>query len=538
MPKHERVIEVWTEEPFLTARELVYWLLASFLLVGILTYWPHEYGGPRIFGRCGVNYCTTTVLVCKAVRNTKAFWCSILLWLICVLLRYVLAYSRQQSIVVVTEERIFAIYHRPHWLSLLCCRWCELPFNLRVEVFRHGDTTFYGRMSSSVPPWHIRMFGWTPWSGGEVTLKCKFGVLQLSRHSGEVTPIWELVSTILAKQVDDYEFEKYALQGELKLEKVPVWYGVQEEQKEEDEAGTIRKLPTPTTSVENYPWQIAPREDDPYDRKEVRWTAEVDPEDAETMAERCFVLAPQTEEKLVYIWSFKEAGLMADPFNRFNDVVVTTDRIRFHSASDYKAFDCRTWLCWGFCWCACIRRCCCLLYKPEIRAFLNFSHLEAFSTETSLMPAFCLLHCPCYNAFCGMLTSCLCCRLQGIRDSLKECWDMPGTNEPLAQIWLKWMQRYAKSSQPDMVLSQRPCELLKREDEGRDNKITPAHRFSKAEPALEEDPEMGCSPCCYSLMRRKDAPQVRDLRELMQFVLTMEEEKLERYNDRLWGWGM
>merc|ERR1712083_1100863 len=82
--------------------------------------------------------------------------------------------------------------------------------------------------------------------------------------------------------------------------------------------------------------------------------------------------------------------------------------------------------------------------------------MEAFSTEQKINPPFCPVQCPCYNAFCSLLTKCSTCYW---RDSCSECEDIikpPGSNKPYIELWLKWMKYRDTSVQPDLMLCVRP----------------------------------------------------------------------------------
>jgi hypothetical protein len=200
------------------------------------------------------------------------------------------------------------------------------------------------------------------------------------------------------------------------------------------------------------------KKDDHYKRQYLEWYAKVD-RGQEGMSYRECLLAGNGEEELVYLWSFKESGLLMDPFDYYNDVVVTTDRLRLASQAYYKTFDCRTFLCWGQFYSAFLQRIFGDDSRPKMQSFLNFAFLEAFSTEHSAKPPFIPIVCPCYVSCCNCLTSCVCCYPTGVCDAAKECCALPSRADPITQIWLKWLQRYAKSVQPDMVLSKRPYPL-------------------------------------------------------------------------------
>merc|ERR1712032_730717 len=207
------------------------------------------------------------------------------------------------------------------------------------------------------------------------------------------------------------------------------------------------------------------------------------------------LFAGEDEEHLIFLWSFKESGLLLNPYDFYNDVVVTTDRLRLASEAYYKTFDCRTCLCWGALYCAFVKRVCGMDSRPKMRSFLNFSHLEAFSTEHSQLPPLFPIECPCYTSCCDLLTSCVTCDRMGCLGAGRECCGTPSTASPKSQIWLKWLQRYAKAVQPDMVLSVRP--------------------YSRRESSP------GLHPPDWS--------EIQLLRQLMHWILAEEEEEQARH---------
>jgi len=336
--------------------------------------------------------------------------------------RYSILFARQQRVVVVTNHRIFSVCYEPGWLAVLPKCASAAGMSLRVDVFRHSREVFYGRMNCRAMPFLYRILTCIPWARGEVLMQSRFGVLCMLRRYGDAEDIYDLVSTYLSRDVDEFLHV-----NDFKGVVLPMRYGVQGEPSIFDR-NSFENVLTWRSSVDA----------DPHPVKEVPFT--------------------RRDETPLFIWSFMEAGVLRSPYNLFNDVVVTTDRIRLVSQAAHKTFDCRTYLCWGVCWCACIKWLCGGKGMPSMQSFLNFSHLQAFSTESALWPPLFPLHCPCYVALCQMLTSCACCAF-GQCPRLSDFAGLPTTAPPRIQLWLLWMQRNAKVLQPDLVLSVRPYEL-------------------------------------------------------------------------------
>jgi hypothetical protein len=402
---------------------------------------------------------------------------------------------------------------------------------VRVEVFRHGDEIFYGRLTTLVPPWYVRACNRFTWTPGEVIIKGKFGVLKFNRDNGEAEDVYNLFATVLCKYDEEHNYDlrnhckghdskNFTLEGRF----APVAFGI-----ESYDGETL--LPQPVNIPQDDGDEaleacvdFEPKEGDfRHSRKYLAWQASVQ-KGQEKMRDRRCLFAGDNEEHLVFLWSFKESGLLLDPYDYFNDVVVTTDRLRLASEAYYKTFDCRTYLCWGAFYCAWVNRICGRDTRPKMRSFLNFSQLDAFSTETSEAPPFFPVECPCYNSFCSLLTSCVCCDLTGCMDATKECCVPPRIAPPVSQIWFKWLQRYAKAVQPDMVLSLRPYPL-RVSSPGR----TPIHL------EIPDDLEHGGRSLAEEATRipmSRDSNEVMMLRQLMQWILVAEDEARGKFPSR------
>jgi len=532
----EAVYAAWTEMPHMTNTEAIFIWVATLLAAAAVVYWPDDLGGPLV--DTGEEYCsgqgedreggTFQAVLCYILKPLVVAISTLIIAPLSLYLKFLLTCLLSQCVVIVTEERVFAVYYSWSVWKFFCCSCCEVPMALRVEVFRHGDQVFYGRMNSRTPPWYVRYLSPTRWTTGEVNMQSKFGNLMLERHFGEVDPLYHLVATVLCSDVSDIDFSTVWKElGEKNTKERPIWrFGV------EEDSVKVRHGEKNTKDVNLHHGDAAGGTDGesedhaagvcclscgacggaattrtPSRRQHIEWIATENPE---TIKRRvCYVAS--AEEEPIFLWSFKETGLLNNPCDNYNDIVVTTDRIRLISEEEYKAFDCRTWLCWGACWCACLRRTCCPHRLRKMRSFLNYSHLEAFSTETSVQPSLCPLNCPCYTACCAALTSCFSCSACPKR---AECCAPPGTAKPRVQIWLKWMQRYAKTLNPDLMLSVRPYKLDEFEEEG------------KKDDGTGDEDRSCCGLHSERLVgqRTSDQDDVTALRNLMEEVLKCEDK--------------
>jgi len=358
---------------------------------------------------------------------------------------------------------------------------------LRVEVFRHSSSVFYGRMNSKLPPLLARLFSPGSWNTGDVIMQSRHGVLSMSRMRGDAPPIYDMVAARLSRDEENLDMRDAGDEYDNRVLKLPsnepFKYGVKDDEIRESSADDVSYLEW-TSSVSG----------DPSPHKHV------------TINPRC--------EKPLYVWSFMESGMLTSAYNLFNNVVLTTDRLRLSSQMAHKNFDCRTCLCWGFCWCGCLRRHCSFQHLPEMKSFLNFSQLKSFSTEITLEPSAFPCVCPCYATLCDVMTSCATC---GPCPKLRSCFKCPGTAPPRTQLWLKWMQRNAKFVQPDLVLSVRPYELTEYSGESGDQ--------SDDSEDLEHR-DCVCRCCRRPTRPHKDATEVTHLRTLMDLVLMRQEEEL------------
>merc|ERR1719252_323948 len=70
---------------------------------------------------------------------------------------------------------------------------------LRVEIFRHGDEVYYGRVTSQVNPWYVRLCSRIRGTPGNVVMKSKFGTLEFDRRYGDADEVYDLISTVICK---------------------------------------------------------------------------------------------------------------------------------------------------------------------------------------------------------------------------------------------------------------------------------------------------------------------------------------------------
>lgn len=508
----EKVLKAWTETPFLTLNDIIYMAIVAAVFSFVLVYWPRRLGGADHVGlgrsapHCGADLgaseniadrFTGTVLCTLGRPLLVAVYCTVFTPIL-VGLRWLTFYSRQQCAVIVTNQRVFSVWYQPMNLCrfLLCCcggGWCcSLGSALRVEVFRHAGEVFYGRMRSRRPPLLVRLCSRFPFPTGDVVMQSRYGVLKMTRMYGDVHDVYDVVSTTLSKDVND-----------LKLHK---------EQEYKDTYGDMR-LPFKfgliggKLSVESWEdgthlnWRSSVV-DDPNNKKRVRIT-------------------PKTERAL-FVWSFVEKGPITSGFNTYNDLVVTTDRIRLCSNAEYKSWDCKSIWCWCICWCPCIHTYCSAYHLPKKMTFLNLSHLKSFSTETAVQPPLWPVRWPCLDECCDVLTRCF--KFQNLDlPSLDVCCARPASTPPRVQLWLKWMQIKARTAQPDLVLSVRPYQLTDVEvaDGDTDEEAADTNEAHRAE----------WSPFSSGPRKppaRGDQEEVKALRLIMQLVLRRADEKRER----------
>lgn len=494
--ENEKVIKAWAEMAYMSTVELYYLMVASIVLGVLLVYWPPALGGPLIsFGfdeQCSTQSAKQSmarVMWCMTIKPLLVMITGSVALPLVVCFRHFWFYKQQQCAVIVTTHRIFTVYYRPDLFSSLPFQPCEPSVCLRVEAFRHDSEVFYGRMTSSRPFWFTRLCSFCPWRTGDILVQSKFGILKLTRHSGNVEPIFDVITTAISSDCDDLNLDD-AYAGV----SLPLTYGVSGDAVVVDlgEEGFAH----------------------------VRWTSAVpgdpNPEKFTTIAREGGLTG---KEEPLFIWSFLESGSLTSPYNIFNSVVVTTDRIRLQSQIEYKEFDCRTWLCWGFFHCACLRRLWDGTSLPTVKAFLNFTHMSAFSTETTVLPTSVPVRCPQYNTLCDMLTNLTCCTLRNC-PAPSNCFECPSTAPPLIQIWLKWMPKYVRATPQDLVLSLKPYTLqeISTEEAG-------LYLAGEGEGDLE-----AASKCwCYGPRARttQDLAEVRELRAMMQLALLRQEKKAE-----------
>lgn len=321
-------------------------------------------------------------------------------------------------------------------------------------------------------------------------MQSRRGVLSMERMMGSVDELYDLVATRLSKDLDDLN-----IKNDYKYSQLPMTYGVQD--------GSVAT------------------ESRTSDMSSLTWTSAVP---GDPSPEKAVAVAAGREEP-VYIWSFQDSGPFTSPYLSFNDVVVTTDRIRLRSRVGFKSFDCRACCCWGVFFCACLRRLVSPAHLPVTRSFLNFSHLAAFSTETSVSPRSVPLECPCFSALCACVNAIFHC--SGARcPSLRDFVGLPGTAAPRVQLWLKWLQRNGRAVRPDLVLSAKPYKLREfAADASEDEEVGLA---------CDSDEDGCCGRCGPRERRRRpvDAEEVEQLRALMQLVLHREERRREGLSRR------
>ncbi|CAK0825514.1 unnamed protein product [Prorocentrum cordatum] len=492
--KDEAVLKAWTETPFLTPKEFWYLSAAAAGCALALVYYPTSWGGPLVSypgeGACEDEFAVVPdavgprhdVLLCALGEPLLVLCLTLAAIPFLLAIRYFTFYSSQQCAVIVTTQRIFTVYFRPTSRLFNVCR---AGVALRVEVFRHGGQVFYGRMTSRRPPWIQRLFMICHWKTGELVMQSRRGVLAMERMMGNIDELYDLVATQLSKDLEDLKVKDAYVQRSL-----PIMHGVQE--------ASCRIEQGPNTDV-----------------KYLKWTSSVGNDPA---PKKVITIAAGREEP-IYMWSFVDNGSYTSPYRAYNDVVVTSDRIRLRSCLAFKTFDCRSCCCWCACFCSTIRQLVTGPQLPIMRSFLNFSHLAAFSTETSVKPRGVPVECPAYSALCACLTAAANCSPASC-PGLLDCCRLPGSAPPRVQLWLKWMQRNAKAVQPDLVLSAKPYEL-------------------REPPCGDEDEEAGQAAddsdgeCCAGHLRSRrscpaDSEEVEDLRALMQLVLRREEERRAR----------
>jgi len=350
---------------------------------------------------------------------------------------------------------------------------------LRVDVFRHGDGIYYGKMSTKVPLWFDRLFN-ASFEPGDVIAQSIFGVFKIDRRYGNAESVYNLVVRVLSRDVSDLDIQSdYPGRNfDLKADG-PICFGVESLSDGRPHMGIDEK---------GFWWK--PQE-------------KVAPVDGMLNVRDSHIANTygKMEETPLFVWSFVERGKIMSPFDAYNDILITTDRVRLHSQVYWKFLDCRTCWCWGACWCFCLRR---LLWRiaanaqlPKSRSFLNFTHLTSFATETVVTPSRVWLRCPCFISCCAACTACVHCK-RSMCPARGECCGCPREEPPKVQLWLLFLQKWSQAVQADMVLSVRPYKL----------------------PELE-----GCDDARQGQKKHADTPEVQELRNLMRAVLRKRDEK-------------
>eukprot|EP00746_Dinoflagellata_sp_MGD_P037951 gnl/MRDRNA2_/MRDRNA2_191219_c0_seq1.p1 gnl/MRDRNA2_/MRDRNA2_191219_c0~~gnl/MRDRNA2_/MRDRNA2_191219_c0_seq1.p1 ORF type:complete len:565 (-),score=87.67 gnl/MRDRNA2_/MRDRNA2_191219_c0_seq1:379-1893(-) len=451
----EDVIAAWSETPRMLLPELLGYVLAIFTASSLLVYWPESLGGPVISPMCSSKpFCPFFTMLVVAVVMIGV----IVAW------RHVSMHFATQCAVIVTDQRVLTVCHQKFL--------CNSGMALRVEMFCHDRGVWYSRMNTRSPSFLERIQG-SDWRPGEIVMQSIFGVLKLSRMQGNADDVYRVIQLLSQK-------------SEAEVSEVTVAAAV---------GGTVCREDCLAELEQN--------------GEELTIMGEDDHGYPQPEEEKIWLLAGETP---VFHWQFQEAGLLTSAYNTKTDLIVTTDRIIIWARGVYKTFDCRTCCCYGFWWCACMQKLFGTRYLPHSMSYLNLSRLQGFSTETTLLPPYLPITCPCYDTICTVITRFVTCqRLQCCQPD-DDCSCIPYFTPPKTQLWLKFMQMYAKTAQPDLVVSIRPYSLP--EFTQKQHGLCHGSLENSGSDSDEESPKM-----------HYDDPKLIQLRKIMHLIMKMYDEQ-------------
>jgi len=345
---------------------------------------------------------------------------------------YVYYFVAQKHAVILTDRRLFYVRYTDR-----CRTCCMFQPQVRVDIFRHDKGLTYGSMLTNPPSLYIRC-AQVPWTPGRVRIQAGFyGVLQLNRQRGNVLNIFQ----ICCQLVD----AKQTVISEKEIRDAGVSYDVCADYVKNNMEMRLGDV-----------WGIT----------------HLQPDDLTGQIPDVFLA--HAGEKPLFYWSFKEFGWLSQATSTNTDVVVTTNRLFKYSRANFKPYDCRTALCFGACYCTCIKS---LINGPKYlqrsASFLMLPMMLSFNTEVSVSPPVWYdpmrlpVKVPCWETCCAWLTLCFVCKVCGqdgcnpthIDCNRENCSIIPVRGGARAQLWMMWRHRF-NALQPDLTCKIRPF-LLK-----------------------------------------------------------------------------
>jgi len=221
---------------------------------------------------------------------------------------------------------------------------------------------------------------------------------------------------------------------------------------------------------------------------------------------------------------------MHTPFNHFNNIVVTTDRCRLTSAASYQSFDCRSCCCWNFPYYGLKRAFLGERDLQEREAFLNFTHLQAFSTEYALEPPICAVDFPWFNKLCETLTYCASCgsRPDPSQGPLTEsCYGEATCLPKRVQLWVVFLQKYHNEMQPHLMLSVRPYRVIQVAEDEEDRLDRSRGGYALLRSIRAEGKRIEAD-----IVKDTDLEAVENLRDLVDRVLNREDKHHKEEENR------
>lgn len=427
-PLAEKVIASWSERPQLSMTEVLFPSACGLcLMIGLLVS-PESLGGSRIILP---DYPDTDLGFVASAATISG-----VLVLLSILYSWFTHFCQGvQHAVILTDQRCYYIRYLPKFLL-----FGRLGLAVRVDCYRHNRAVTYGRCESTYIPFWYRLIGGAKWVPGWVTMQTAFGVIRLRRRQGNIFNIFSAVTQLSPiSEMDFLKKDGDAADDRWDYAKTAA----------EAERGMIRRrqgvrqfvLQEGDICHQGPPIYMATQKNDEGDVEEF--------------------------EKPLFHWAFQHVGLMSSKFNDNYDVLVTSGRVFVWSRSWFKSFDCRTSICWGFCWCGCISRLTSQASVPNGISFFTLPNLLSFSSNVVVEPPIWVdpthapLRFPLVETLCDKLTKCITCDFKGMTREEDEDWrerfsPFPARRRPRIQLWLAWRLGTCLVQQPDLIASARP----------------------------------------------------------------------------------
>jgi len=406
---NEEVIAAWSEMEKLRLSDLgplVLNMLGIFVgvIIGLQLFLPAqtlELGGHTLVGGAKVLEGSAAAIVYFVIH---------LVWL------YLVEFRQLMHAVVVTDMRIFYMRQKPRMLFLM------FGSDLRVDAFRHDRNIYYGRCKNTTMPMIMRMLGFK-YLPGETFLQCKFGAMKLTRQNGNAMDVFHVISQLSRR--DSFVTEE-------SLQAAGCSDPVLEECKKSVEKGMFKV-------------------------REGVWDIHLQQTDAAARSPDIYLC--DENEKPLFHWSGTEVGAIESAYNANTDVIVTTDRVFLWQRPVYKAFDCKTCLCWGTCQCGCVNKLVEANRLPNTVSFLSYAALLSFSSESQVDPPLITnpmyppVVFPCADECCAAMTKLV--TLQGFDVNTENCSPLPRRPAARSQLYLMWRSKF-NAQQPDLTCVVRP----------------------------------------------------------------------------------